>query len=311
MLVAALDSCNYPCCFPVCKNTNSWAFTQFNLQPRFSLLISDLLPDLHVIGDAQCFPLYLYEKTEAINHDNDLFSNSEPVTSQEDYTRRDAITDASLAHFQAAYPNNKITKEDLFYYIYGLLHSEEYREKYADNLMKQLPRIPRVKTFSDFEYFMRAGRRLADLHLNYETVEKYPVIFTGKLKHKNNDFVDAVPEDFYVTKMRHPRVRCPETNKNINDLTRITYNEKIILEGIPLEAYDYVVNGKPAIDWVMERQGVSEHKASGIVNDANDWAIETMNNPCYPLELLQRVITVSLETMKIVNDLPKLDTLPD
>lgn len=277
----------------------------------FSLLISDLLPDLHVIGDAQCFPLYLYEKTEAISHDNDLFSNSEPVAPQEDYTRRDAITDASLTHFQAAYPNNQLTKEDLFYYIYGLLHSEEYREKYADNLMKQLPRIPRVKTFDDFEHFMQAGRQLAELHLNYETVEKYPVIFTGKLKHKNNDFVDAAPEDFYVTKMRHPKVRCPDTNKNIDDLTRITYNGKITLEGIPLEAYDYVVNGKPAIAWVMERQGVSEHKASGIVNDANDWAIETMNNPRYSLELLQRVITVSLETMKIVNDLPKLDTLPD
>ena len=111
--------------------------------------------------------------------------------------------------------------------------------------------------------------------------------------------------------MRHPKVRCPETNKSINDLTRITYNDKITLEDIPLEAYDYVVNGKPAIAWVMERQGVSTHKDSGIRNDANDWAIETMDNPRYPLELLQRVITVSLETMKIVNSLPKLDLLKD
>ena len=85
------------------------------------------------------------------------------------------------------------------------------------------------------------------------------------------------------------------------------YNSQITISGIPLEAYDYVVNGKPAIDWVIERQCVKTDKDSGIVNDANNWATETMQNPRYPLELLLRVITVSLETMKIVNALPKLD----
>ncbi|WP_176629621.1 type ISP restriction/modification enzyme [Desulfolutivibrio sulfoxidireducens] len=91
------------------------------------------------------------------------------------------------------------------------------------------------------------------------------------------------------------------------DLTTLIYNHKITLTGIPLEAYDYVVNGKPALDWVVERQCVKTDKASGIANDANDWATETMNNPRYPLELFARVVTVSLETMKIVNALPKLD----
>jgi predicted helicase len=91
------------------------------------------------------------------------------------------------------------------------------------------------------------------------------------------------------------------------DKTKVIYNSKITIENIPLEAYDYVVNGKPAIQWVMERQGISTHKESGIVNDANLWAKETMNNPRYPLELLLRVITVSLETMKIVQALPKLE----
>ena len=259
-------------------------------------------------------PLYLYERDEESTDDtNDLFSASseKAVTEQGGHTRRDAINNAALEHFQSAYPESSISKEDLFYYIYGLLHSEEYREKYADNLMKQLPRIPRVKTYQDFAAFSEAGRKLAQLHLNYETVSTYPVKFTGKLKHTGKDFSNASSEDFYVTKMRHPKVRCPETNKSVNDLTRITYNDKITLEDIPLEAYDYVVNGKPAIAWVMERQGVSTHKDSGITNDANDWAIETMGNPRYPLELLQRVITVSLETMKIVNNLPKLDLLKD
>ena len=91
------------------------------------------------------------------------------------------------------------------------------------------------------------------------------------------------------------------------DRTTLIYNHKITLTGIPLEAYDYVVNGKAALDWVVERQCVKTDKASGIVNDANDWAIETMKNPRYPLELFQRVVTVSLETMKIVNALPTLD----
>ena len=94
------------------------------------------------------------------------------------------------------------------------------------------------------------------------------------------------------------------------DLTTLHYNDKITLTGIPLEAYDYVVNGKPALDWVVERQGVKTDKDSGIVNDANDWAVETMGNPSYPLELFQRVLTVSLETMKIVNALPALDIGP-
>lgn len=175
-------------------------------------------------------------------------------------------------------------------------------------LSKELPRIPRVKTFADFEAFSRAGRKLAELHLNYETVEKYPVTFTGKLKHNGKTFVNAESGDFYVEKMKHPKKTDAETGKRVDDLSTIIYNKAITIEGIPEEAYEYVVNGKSAIAWVMERQGVSTHKASGITNDANDWAIETMDNPMYPLELVQRVITVSLETMKIVNALPELDS---
>jgi len=278
----------------------------------FSALMSNTLPDLQVHFNGQCFPLYLYDEQaqkQAEDTNGDLFGDNQQQESG--LKRRDAITDEGLAHFQEAYPSEQIIKEDLFYYVYGILHSEDYRTRFADNLSKELPRIPRVKEATDFWVFSKAGRDLAALHLNYETVETYPVKFTGKLKHTGKDFSNASSEDFYVTKMRHPKVRCPETNKSVNDLTRITYNDKITLEDIPLEAYDYVVNGKPAIAWVMERQGVSTHKDSGITNDANDWAIETMGNPRYPLELLQRVITVSLETMKIVNNLPKLDLLKD
>ncbi|KGF25600.1 hypothetical protein RP300_02353 [Oligella urethralis] len=271
----------------------------------FSVLISNYLPYLDNIEKGQCFPLYLYDEQaiEDSDEQNTLFANED----NSGLNRRDAITDEGLAHFQVAYPDNPLTKEDVFYYVYGILHSEDYRSRFQHNLSKELPRIPRVKTFSDFNAFSDAGRKLADLHINYEEVEKYPVKFSGTLKHDGNDFVSASSTDFYVTKMKHPKKIDEETGKRVDDLSKIIYNGKITLEGIPEEAYDYVVNSKSAIAWVMERQAVTTHKASGISNDANDWAIETMGNPKYPLELLQRVITVSLETMKIVNNLPKLD----
>lgn len=270
----------------------------------FSTLVSNQIPDLNGMeAGAQCFPLYLYEEAPKLS-ETDLFNDA---TVETGLVRRDAITDEGLAHFQEAYPNQTISKEDLFYYVYGILHSEDYRSRFANNLSKELPRIPRVKTFEDFTAFSQAGRQLADLHLNYETVAKYPVTFTGKLQYSGIDFIGATGEDFYVTKMKHPKKKDEKIGKSVNDLSKIIYNNKIILSEIPLKAYEYVVNGKSAIAWVMERQGVSTHKASGIVNDANDWAIETMGNPRYPLELLQRVITVSLETMKIVRGLPELD----
>ena len=214
--------------------------------------------------------------------------------------RREAITDDALAHFQEPYAE-KISKEDIFYYIYGLLHSEEYRERYADNLSKQLPRIPRMKTYPDFAAFSQAGRDLAALHLNYETVP----IYTGvKLVSKLNlalsakEIFGGTDADFRVIKMKFAKKE---------DKTRVIYNDKITIENIPEEAYEYVVNGKSALEWVMERQAITTDKKSGITNDANDYAVETMHNARYPLELFLRVITVSLETQKIVNNLPSLD----
>lgn len=255
----------------------------------FSVLMLNTLP---CAGNGQCFPMYLYgdakgATADAISQTQNLFDTS--VVSQAGRQRRDALTDVGLSHFQAAYPVEKISKEDIFYYIYGLLHSEEYRDKYSDNLSKELPRIPCVETAASFWAFSNAGRDLAELHLNYETVALYPATVTG---------ASANDEDYRVQKMKYGAKK---------DLTTLHYNNKITVTGIPLEAYDYVVNGKPALDWIVERQCLSTHKDSGIVNDANDWAIDTMNNPRYPLELFLRVITVSLETMKIVRALPPLD----
>lgn len=277
---------------------------------NFSTLIANTLPCLDNIEKGQCFPLYLYEEAPEPDEtrpsgapqqsslfaqdSQDRFEAAAAQPAAPKYTRRDAITDEGLAHFQEAYPGENISKEDLFYYVYGLLHSPDYRERYADNLSKELPRIPRVKTAAHFWAFSKAGRELAHWHLNYETVEPYPVTLQT-----NGKPLAAI--DYRVEKMKYPK------KGKEKDLTTLIYNERITLTGIPLQAYEYVVNGKPALDWVMERQCVKVDKDSGIANDANDWALETMKNPRYPLELFQRVITVSLETMKIVKALPALD----
>lgn len=215
--------------------------------------------------------------------------------------RRDAITDEGLAHFQAAYPGEAITKKDLFYYVYGLLHSEDYRTRFTDNLSKQLPRIPRVKATADFWAFSKAGRALAALHVNYERVEPYPVTF---MRGDTSLVPPSDPDRFYQVEQMKFAGKRPKLDK-----TTMIYNANITISDIPLEAYDYVVNGKPALEWVMERQCVKTDKASGIVNDANRYAVETVGDPAYPLRLFQRVITVSLETMKIVKALPPLGDL--
>jgi len=243
-----------------------------------------------MIEKGQCFPLkLLVEESE----------NAGLFTGAEDLSKRDAITDAGLQYFIKAYSTEKISKEDIFYYVYGLLHSEEYRSRFTNNLTKELPRIPCVKKSADFWEFSKAGRALSELHVNFENVEPFPATI------KQGDLRTAViddPKEFYRVK----KWAFGKTGKE-KDKSTVIYNSNITMENIPLEAYDYVVNGKPALEWVMERQVVKTDKKSGIVNDANDYANETMGNPAYPLELFQRVITVSLETMKIVRGLPKLD----
>ena len=254
----------------------------------FSFLMSSHIPDLHLIDTGQSFPLKLYE---APNKD-DLLKAETPA-----YTERDGISNEGLAHFKAAYPNETITKEDLFYYIYGLLHSPQYRDRFKNNLSKELPRIPAVKTFADFQAFSRAGRELGDLHVNYESADLHPITIAGE----DDLLVENTarpPEDYLVKKMKFGAGK---------DKTTVIYNAKITITGIPLDAYNYIVNGRSALEWVMDRQCVKTDKASGIINDANDYANETMQNPAYPLQLFQRVITVSLKTMEIIRNLPDLD----
>ena len=221
---------------------------------------------------------------------------------------KSGISDLTLKYIRSIYNDLSINEEDLFYYIYGILHSEDYRHRFSDNLSKELPRIPAVKGIKNFRALVEAGRKLGDLHVGYESVDPYPVVIAqGDLRLANI----GDPESFY----RVEQMRFAGKRPNL-DKTAVIYNANITMTGIPLEAYEYLVNGRPALEWVMERQCVSEDrynaekkKGSGIVNDANRYAIETVGDPAYPLLLFQRMITVSLETMKIVRALPDLDLL--
>ena len=264
-------------------------------------LMSDCPVDLNALeAGAQCFPLYLYADADddnPIEAQDGLFDGVTPAPFSRKAVRtkrRDAISHEGLLYFQEAYHGHPLSKEDLFYYVYGLLHSRDYRERFGDSLSKEIPRIPRVKTYSDFRAFSDAGRALAYLHLNYEKVEKYPLTIEGDT---------GSDQAFYVERMRYGR------NGRDKDLTRLLYNDRITVSGIPLEAYEYIVNGKPALDWVLDRQRVTADKEAGITNDPNDWATDTMNNAGYPLELFQRLVTVSLESLKIINSLPTLTLL--
>lgn len=253
----------------------------------------DEVPGLHFADGkgSQCFPLHYYEKPE---HDEDAPDLFDPATG---LVRRDGITDAGLAHFRAAWGDEAVTKEDLFHYVYGLLHSPDYRSLYADNLKKALPRIPAVPA-ADWRAFHDAGRALAALHLGYEEVEPYPVTYAQGDERLWR--VDDLQAFYRVQAMRFGGKR-PKL-----DRTTILYNDRITLTGVPQEAYRYFVNGKSAIEHVMERQSVTTDKTSGIVNDPNRFAVETIGDPAYPLLLLRRVITVSLETVQIVDALPAL-----
>lgn len=154
-----------------------------------------------------------------------------------------------------------------------------------------------MRTAEDFYAFSKAGRELADLHVDYEQAPPYA-----------QAEIHARPEQLTADDYRVTQMRYGKKGKE-KDRTILHYNEKITVTGIPLEAYDYVVNGKPALDWVVERQCVRTDKNSGLVNDANAWAVETMHDPRYPLDLFMRVITVSIQTMRIVRNLPELDIL--
>ncbi|OYD53108.1 damage-inducible protein, partial [Thauera propionica] len=252
----------------------------------YSALVTDHVPNMHLTDTGQCFPLYWYEKVEdGAEPQGEMFS-SVGAPDTDGYVRRDAITDWALGAFRGHYGDATITKEGIFWYVYGILHSPEYKQRFAADLKKMLPRIPFAE---DFNAFSDAGRRLSEWHLNYETVEPFPL--TEETKR-----LVMEPEDYLVTKMTFGK-KDGKPDKSV-----VVYNPHLVLRDIPLEAYEYVVNGKPAIEWIMERYQVTVDKASGIKNDPNEWS----EDPRYIVDLLKRIVRVSLESVRIIQSLPAL-----
>ncbi len=255
-----------------------------------SAIITNKIPDLGLNSACQCFPLYWYEENKI--QQRSLFDEG----SDDKYIRRYGITDWILKEVRNRYGGARnITKEMIFYYVYGILHSPVYRMRFAADLKKSLPRIPIVDNVNDFMDFYTYGKKLADLHLNYETVPAYPDVIV----HGNRQLTGSDADyDYFrvVDKLRF---------KSKQDKSTIIYNGNITIENIPAKAYEYIVNGKSAIEWIVERYCVSQDTKSLIKNDANDWAREH-HQPRYILDLLLSVINVSVQTVDIVNSLPKL-----
>lgn len=265
----------------------------------FSCYISDIIPDMEFIGKNQCFPLYWYEDKGDKKQMKQLSMFEDETNNEDKYIRHDGVSDWILKEICTRYGNVKnISKEDIFYYVYGLLHSEDYRTRFADDLKKSLPRIPIVEKVEDFWAFSKAGRQLADLHLNYETVDACPGVTVNE---EDSVLKNDAYEYYSVEKMRF---RSGVKAKDKPDT--IVYNGHITVENIPAVAYDYIVNGKSAIEWIMERYCVNVDKDSQIKNDCNDWSKEH-GQPRYILDLLLSVINVSVQTVEIVKGLPKLN----
>lgn len=288
------NNCVYqmPAIFPTCESKNLLICSSGVGSKEYSCLMVDHIPCLDFLEKTQCFPRWLPgEQTKGAEDTLDFGEPSEMPS---------GFSQEALPHFQAAYPGKPITEDDLFYYIYGILHSEDYRMRYANNLMKELPRIPRVATYEQFMAFVEAGQELARLHVHFEDVAPYAGV--------KFEYTKVGQPSYRVTQMKWGKIKG-KTGNAAKDKTTLIYNDWITVKNIPLEAQEYVVNKKSALDWVVERACVSIDKASGIVNDFNDYAAE-MGSERYPLDLFLKIITVSLETMKIVKTLPKLEIHP-
>ncbi|MTE27543.1 DEAD/DEAH box helicase [Winogradskyella ouciana] len=253
---------------------------------NFSAYLVNKIPNVEIVSRSQCFPLYYYE--ERTKQTPGLFDRD----GESEFIQRDGVSDFILERAQKQY-GKSVTKEDIFYYVYGILHSPDYRETFANDLKKMLPRLPLVDSPRDFWKFSKAGRALANLHINYESVEPYPEVeVVGQ-----DALIKMDAYDFYsVSKMRFPKKDQKET---------INYNARLTIKNIPEKAYQYVVNGKSAIEWIMERYQVKTDKKSGITNDPNDWSKEH-DKPSYIFDLLMSIINVSVQTVDIVDGLPKL-----
>ena len=255
------------------------------IKKPFSALMTDTMSDLNFKQGSQCFPRYQYPKP------SDTPDASETLLEVDDSPdRTDNISDTALKAFQKHYRTDKITKDEIFYYVYGILHAPSYREQFANDLSKMLPRIPYAP---DFTAFAEAGYKLADLHLNYETCEEYPLrVEFPNISSPPTDLEDADPNLFLLTEKAMRYGDIERRSLNINDHVR--------LSGIPEDAYRYVVNGRSPLEWFIDRYKIKTDKDSGIVNDPNGWFAD----PRDLVTAIKRIVYVSVESARIIDGLP-------
>ena len=272
-----------PSLFPSPEHPNRViAVSALGSRSTFSVLMTDTVPCLHLAdasNGSQCFPRYRYVETD---DGGGLFGGT-----GDRFERRDAISERTLERYRARY-GNRVSADDVFHYVYGLLHSPEYTSRFAAELGKMIPRIPMAEAFSEF---VEAGRRLATLHVGYETVEPWPL---DGMPGKN-----ASPGALRVDQLRFAGYGRDE------DRSAIVVNDHVTLSGIPEQAHGYEVNGRSALEWLIDRYRARVDKDSGIVNDPNAWG-EEHGDPRYIIDLIARVVRVSVETIEIVEALPAL-----
>lgn len=275
-----------PVMFPTPQHENiGFYITGAGSDKPFSVHAVDRMPDLAYWGSSngQFFSRYVY-RALAADGGFDFGDGGDA------YERVDNITDSALRDYRKVYNDPSIDKSAIFFYVYGLLHSAEYRERFSADLRKFLPRVPKVRAF---RAFADAGAKLAELHINYEHAAPY----AGVVETVNGDVAGAPLSELYrVAKMKFLKK---------GDRSTIVYNNRVTLSNIPEDAYRYQLGARSAIEWIIDRYQVKVDKASGIINDPNDWS----ESPRYIIDLLKRIVTVSLETMKIVDSLPTLDIL--
>lgn len=275
------------------------------------------LPDLHLVGTSQVFPLYTWYKADKTENNHSLFASTanwedfdtpeefsgrfdfnKPISSQvpteiDGYCRRDNITDATLSSYRYHYQEEAISKEDIFFYIYALLHHPQFRERYEADLKKMLPRIPKVQ---DFWSYANIGRELAELHVNYEEVAPYPGV-TAKTS------LIAPPDEWQKYHLKQ-LAWGKKPGKRSKDYTTLVYNEYLTFTGIPEQANEYKIGGRSPLEWVVDRYRIKTDTKSGIVNDPNDYCHE-VNDPAYIAKLIPALVTVSMRTLELTRALPE------
>ena len=311
-----------PQILPTAAHSNLTITVEDDSRKELTSLMTDLLPDLHTMGTTQTFSLYTWEPLSPTSgSEPDLFADlattsesssdgattassldfSRPIGDQipvilDGYRRVDNVTDATLASYREHYGDAGITKEDIFFYVYALLHHPEYRERYEDDLKKMLPHIPRA---AGFHTYASVGRELADLHVNYERVEPYPSVQEEASLHAPAD-----PWERY--RIGERKMRFPKLGRRDKDFTRLEYNDYVTLTGIPAEAQGYSISGRSPLEWIIDRYHVKTDKASGIVNDPNDFLRE-QGRPDAVVDLIKRLVTVSMRTQELLATLPPLE----